>query len=67
MHTAKKLLVIVAAVGGLSFLGGGCKSGEEANPGAMGSEQPKAEHPQGEHPKGEHPQGEHPQGEHPKF
>ncbi len=62
--TDARALLIVAAIGGLSFLGTGCESGSKT-----GADQPAAEHPEGEHPKGEHPEGEHPEhpeGEHPE-
>jgi hypothetical protein len=63
MRKATRVLVLVAAVGGLCLFGMGCESGQKTGAGA---EHPSTEHPKGEHPKGEHPKGEHPESEHPE-
>jgi hypothetical protein len=52
MKRAMRILLIMAAVGGLSLYGMGCESGQKTDT--------DTEHPSGEHPSGEHPSGEHP-------
>ncbi len=58
MSNARRIVVLLSAVGALALVTSGCIREKQSEPAPASA----ADHPKGEHPKADHPKGEHPKG-----